>query len=70
MHPDMLRQLAVEHVRGLITEASAARRAYEARGTRRHRRAAHLRPAPPYTQSGSGPGPKTLDRQDEELCAL
>src|SRR5215469_18492315 len=31
MHPDILRQLAAEHIRDLITEAGEARRAREAR---------------------------------------
>jgi hypothetical protein len=30
MHPDILRQLAAEHTRDLITEAGEARRAREA----------------------------------------
>ena len=33
MHPDILRQLAAEHTRDLITEAGEARRAREARHT-------------------------------------
>jgi hypothetical protein len=69
MHPDMLRQLAAEHVRDLITEAGAARRAMM-RLARRHRRPAHLRPAPPpYMRSGSGPGPKTLAGADDRVEA-
>ena len=43
MHPDILRQLAAEHTRDLITEAGEVRRAREARHTRRRRLAAHLR---------------------------
>ena len=43
MHPDILRQLAAEHTRDLITEAGQARRAREARHAQRRRRAAHLR---------------------------
>ena len=43
MHPDILRQLAAEHTRDLITEAGQARRAREARHTQRRRLAAHLR---------------------------
>jgi hypothetical protein len=43
MHPDILRQLAAEHTRDLITEAGQARRAREARHTQRRRPAAHLR---------------------------
>ena len=40
MHPDILRQLAAEHTRDLITEAGQARRAHEARHTQRRRLAA------------------------------
>ena len=43
MHPDILRQLAAEHTRDLITEAGKARRACEARHSQRPRLAAHLR---------------------------
>ena len=43
MHPDILRQLAAEHTRDLITEAGQARRAREGRYTQRRRLAAHLR---------------------------
>ena len=43
MHPDILRQLAAEHTRDLITEAGQARRARLARHTERRRLAAHLR---------------------------
>jgi len=43
MHPDILRQLAAEHTRDLITKAGEARRAHEARHTRRRRLAAHMR---------------------------
>lgn len=43
MHPDILRQLAAEHTRDLITEAGEARRAREARHPQRRRLAAHLR---------------------------
>ena len=43
MHPDILRQLAAEHIRDLITEAGEARRARETRHTKRRRLAAHLR---------------------------
>jgi hypothetical protein len=42
MHPDIVRQLAAEHTRDLITEAGEVRRAREARHTQR-RLAAHLR---------------------------
>ena len=38
MHPDILRQLAAEHTRDLITEAGEARRAREARHAQRRRR--------------------------------
>ena len=43
MHPDIVRQLAAEHIRDLITEAGEARRAREARHTQRRRLAPHLR---------------------------
>jgi hypothetical protein len=43
MHPENLRQLAVEHTRDLITEADQARRAREVRHTQRRRLAARLR---------------------------
>jgi hypothetical protein len=43
MHPDMLRQLAADHIRELVTEAGETRRAREARRARRHRPPAHLR---------------------------
>jgi hypothetical protein len=43
MHPDILRRLAADHIRELITEAGEARRAHEARHARRRRLAAHLR---------------------------
>ena len=43
MHPDILRQLAAEHTRDLITEAGEARRAREARHTQRRRLAAQRR---------------------------
>ena len=43
MHPDILRQLAAERIRDLITEAGQARRAREARHAQRRRLAAHLR---------------------------
>jgi len=43
MHPDILRQVAAERTRDLITEAGEARRAREARSTRRRRLAAYLR---------------------------
>ena len=43
LHPDILRRLAAEHIRDLITEAGEARRAREARHTQRRRLAAHLR---------------------------
>jgi len=43
MHPDMLHQLAADHIRELITQAGDTRRAREARRARRHRPPAHLR---------------------------
>ena len=43
MHPDILWQLAAEHIRDLMTEAGEARRAREARPAQRRRLAGHLR---------------------------
>jgi hypothetical protein len=43
MYPDILRQLAAEHTRDLITKAGEAKRAREARHAQRRRLAAHLR---------------------------
>jgi len=43
MHPDMLQQLAADHIRELVTEAGETRQAREARRARRHRAPAHLR---------------------------
>jgi len=43
MHPDIMRQLAADHIRVLITEAGEARRAHEARHGLRRRLAVHLR---------------------------
>jgi hypothetical protein len=43
MHADILRRLAADHIRELITEAGEAQRAHEARHARRRRLAAHLR---------------------------
>ena len=43
MHRDILRQLAADHIRDLITEAGEARLAREARHAQRRRLAAHLR---------------------------
>ena len=43
MHPDMLRQIAADHIRELVTEAGETQRAREARRARRHRPPAHLR---------------------------
>ena len=64
MHPDILRQLATDHVRELITEAGEARRAHEARHAQRRRLASQLRrstrpknvwvvPDMPKTRSGT-----------------
>jgi len=51
MHPDILRQLAADHIRKLITEAGEARRAHEARHSQRRRLAARLRrPTRPTAQ--------------------
>ena len=58
MHPDILRQLAAEHARDLITGAGQARRAREARHTQRRRLAAHLsRSTRLAAQPGSRQGP-------------
>ena len=60
MHPDILRRLAAEHTRDLITEAGAARRARAARHTQRRRLAAHPRRSArlaaqqPGSRQGSG----------------
>jgi hypothetical protein len=43
MHPDMLRQLAADHIRELTTQAGDTRRAREARRAGRRRPPAHLR---------------------------
>jgi acetyl-CoA synthetase len=43
MHPDILRQIAADRIRELITQAGEARRAHEARHAQRRRLAAHLR---------------------------
>ena len=43
MHPDILRQLAAERTRDLITDAGQAGRVREGRHTQRRRLAAHLR---------------------------
>ena len=43
MHPDILRQLAAEHTRDLITGAGEVRRAREARHAQRPWLAIHLR---------------------------
>ena len=54
MHPDILRQLAAEHTRDLITEAGQARRAREARHTqRRPGLAARLRRSTRLARAGS-----------------
>ena len=55
MYPDILRQLAAEHTRDLITEAGEARRAREARHTQRRRLAAHLRRATRLAAQQPGP---------------
>ena len=61
MHPVMLQQLAADHIRELVTEAGDARRAHEARRTRRHRPPARLRRSTrPYVQEReSRLGPRT-----------
>ena len=55
MHRDILRQLAADHIRDLITEAGEARRAREARHTQRRRLAAHLRRSTGWQRSSPGP---------------
>jgi len=64
MHPDMLRQLAADHIRELLTEAGETRRAREARRARRHRPPAHLRRSTRLyaQQHESHPEPRTLVR--------
>ena len=49
MHRDILRQLAADHIRDLITEAGEARRVREARHTQRRRLAAQQ----PRSRGGS-----------------
>lgn len=58
MHPDILRQLAAEHTRDLITKAGEARRAREARHPQRRWLAVHLRRStrPAAQQPGSRRG--------------
>ena len=65
MHPDILRQLAAEHTRDLITEAGEARRAREARHTQRRRLAAHLRRSirPAAQQPGAAGDPGSRSRR-------
>ena len=55
MHPDILRQLAAEHTRDLMTEAGEAVRAREARHTQRRRLAAHLRRSTRLAAQQPGP---------------
>jgi hypothetical protein len=55
MHPDILRQLAAEHARDLITEASEAHRAREARRAQRRRLTAHLRRSTRLAAQQPGP---------------
>ena len=43
MHPDILRQVAADHIRELIPQADQARRAPEARPAQRRRLPAHPR---------------------------
>jgi hypothetical protein len=54
MHPDILRQLAAEHTRDLITEAGQARLAREARHIQRRRLAPHLRRSTPLAAQQPG----------------
>jgi hypothetical protein len=62
MHPDILQQLAADHIRELTTRAGAARRAHEARRAGRHRPPAHLRRTTRLyaQQRDSRPEPTTL----------
>ena len=64
MHPDMLRQLAADHIRELIAQAGAAGRARAARRAQRHRPPAHLRRSTRlYAQQPEPrPEPRTLVR--------
>jgi hypothetical protein len=55
MHPDILRQLAAEHIQDLITEAGEARRAREARHTQRHGLAVNLRRSTRLAAQQPGP---------------
>jgi hypothetical protein len=55
MHPDILRQVAAEHTRELITEAGQARRARETCHTQRRRLAAHLRRSTRLAAQQPGP---------------
>jgi hypothetical protein len=55
MHPDILRQLAAEHTRELITEAGEARRTREAGHAQRRRLAAHLRRSTRLAAQQPGP---------------
>ena len=58
MHPDILRQLAADHIQKLITQAGQARQAHQARHTQRRRLAAHLRrPTQPAAQPRPRRGP-------------
>jgi len=43
MHPDILRQLAADHIRDLIAQAGEARQAHKARHAQRRRLPAHPR---------------------------
>jgi hypothetical protein len=65
MHPNILRQLAAEHTRDLITEADEARRAREARHTQRRRLAAHLRRSTRLAAQQPGPAgdPRSRSRR-------
>lgn len=62
MHPDMLHNLAADHIGELISQAGDARRAREARCARRHRPPARLRPSTGLyaQQRDSRPEPRTL----------
>ena len=61
VHPDILRQLAADYARDLVTEAGDALQAHQARRARRRRPRAHLRRSTRLypQQRGSRPGPRT-----------
>jgi hypothetical protein len=58
MHPDIMRQLAADHIRELITEVGEARRAREARRAQRRRLVAQLRRS--TRMAGQQPGSREI----------